>query len=63
MTQRGERRGLTNVEDVTDFGVSLGWRLPGGHQHGIPRGHKAPMAVIPASAFSHTGEHLEPPGG
>ena len=53
---------LVNVEAVRDFGVSLGWRLPGGHAHGIPRGHKAPIAVIPASAFTHTDEHLRPPG-
>ena len=45
---------LVHVEDVRGFGVSLGWRLPGGHPHGIPRGHKAPINLIPASAFTHT---------
>jgi len=44
---------LINVEDSHTFGVSLGWRLPSGHPHGIPRGHKAPISVIPASAFTH----------
>jgi len=53
---------LTNVEDAMNFGLSLGWRLPGGHEHGIPRGRKAPIAVIPPTAFSHTPEHLKPPG-
>lgn len=53
---------LVNVEDTTTFGVSLGWRLPSGHKHGIPRGHKAPIAVVPVSAFTHTDEHMKPDG-
>jgi len=50
---------LINVEDTGTFGVSLGWRLPGGHPHGIPRGRQGPIRIIPASAFTHTDEHLK----
>jgi len=51
---------LVNVEDTSTFGVSLGWRLPSGHKHGIPRGRRAPISVVPASVFTHTDEHLKP---
>jgi len=50
---------LTNVEDTRTFGVSLGWRLPSGHPHGIPRGRKAPICIVPACAFTHSDEHVE----
>ena len=50
---------LIHVEDAGMFGVSLGWRLPGGYPHGIPRGRKGPINLIPASAFTHAPEHLK----
>ena len=50
---------LINVEDTRTFGVSLGWRLPSGHPHGIPRGRKGPISIVPPSAFTHTDEHAK----
>jgi PA14 domain-containing protein len=50
---------LVNVEDARNFGVSLGWRLPGGYAHNMPRGRKAPISVVPPSALTHADQHLK----